>query len=120
MGRRPSKVNERMQDVPLGDIALCTVVEAELRYGAENSDYPARNLIAVEGFVARFVVIPFDRAAAKEYGRIRAALRKTGNMIGGNDLMIAATALARGLILITHNVAEFSRVPGLTVEDWEV
>ena len=91
-----------------------------MRFGAEKSDDPVRNLAALEEFVARFVVFPFDRAAAREYGRLRAHLHRSGDPIGGNDLMIASIALASGLILITHNVGEFSKVPDLVVEDWEV
>jgi tRNA(fMet)-specific endonuclease VapC len=63
--------------------------------------------------------LPFDDRAAEVYGRIRAHLTATGMAIGPNDLMIAAIALANGLTLVTHNTAEFSRVPGLTIEDWQ-
>ena len=61
----------------------------------------------------------FDRDAARIYGSLRADLERAGTMIGPNDLMIASIALAHGLTLVTHNAAEFARVPGLKVEDWE-
>lgn len=73
----------------------------------------------MDRFVARFVNLPFDPPAAKEYGRLRLALERAGTPIGPNDLMIASIALAHGLVLVTHNVPEFARVPGLRIEDWE-
>ena len=70
-------------------------------------------------FVERFVSLPFDDRAAEFYAETRAALEHRGTPIGANDLMIAAIALANGLVLVTHNVAEFSRVSKLRIEDWE-
>ncbi len=67
----------------------------------------------------RITVLPFDSLAARVYGALRAHLERSGTMIGPNDLMIASIAFARGLTLVSHNVAEFARVPGLVVEDWE-
>ena len=67
----------------------------------------------------RFVSLPFDDRGAEEYANIRAHLVAQGNTIGPNDLLIAATALANGLIVVTQNSTEFSRVPGLAIEDWE-
>jgi tRNA(fMet)-specific endonuclease VapC len=79
----------------------------------------ARTLTEVRAFCGRFASLPFDDDAADEYGKLRAHLASSGQMIGPNDLMIASIALARGLILVTHNVREFARVPGLVVEDWQ-
>ena len=67
----------------------------------------------------QFDSLPFDDRAAEEYGKLRANLAVQGSLIGPNDLMIAATSLANGLVLVTHNTAEFRRVPGLTLEDWQ-
>jgi tRNA(fMet)-specific endonuclease VapC len=67
-----------------------------------------------------YISLPFDDPAAEEYARVRAHLANQGTPIGPNDLIIAATALANQLTLVTHNTAEFSRVPGLTLEDWQV
>ena len=99
-------------------ICSSSIVLAELHYGAENSKRVVDNLEALERFAARLEsVLDFDALAAAEYGRIRAALRK--NPIGPLDTLIAAHARSRSLIVITANVAEFARVPGLSVETWE-
>jgi len=71
-------------------------------------------------FLAAFVSLPFDDRAADAYGRIRAALASAGTPIGPNDLLIASIAEANGVMLVTHNTSEFSRVPGLSLDDWEV
>ncbi|MRT32681.1 type II toxin-antitoxin system VapC family toxin, partial [Xylella fastidiosa subsp. multiplex] len=77
------------------------------------------NRALISGLRLQFSTMPFDEAAAEEYGRLRAHLSATGQLIGPNDMMIAAIALANRLILVTHNTAEFSRVPGLVLEDWQ-
>ena len=94
----------------------------ELIYGAEHSGplHRANNLQRVEQLRAQFSSIPFDDRAAEEYGRLRAHLATLGTPIGSNDLMIAAIALANGLTVVTHNTAEFSRVPALSLEDWQL
>lgn len=103
------------------DIVLCSVVLAELNYGAEYAApaHQAGNRLKVEQLQKQFVSYPFDDAAAEHYGRVRAHLSRLGTPIGPNDLMIAAIALAQGLTLVTHNTSEFIRVPGLMLEDWQ-
>lgn len=101
------------------DIVLCSVVLAELAYGAAKSLSPQRTLELQRVFVSRFRSLPFDDVAASVYGPIRAELERAGAMIGANDLLIAAIAMANGLIVVTHNVDEFRRIPGLAIEDWE-
>jgi len=94
----------------------------ELIYGAEHSE-PARraaNLALVTALRQQYVSLAFDDRAAEDYGQIRAHLARIGLPIGPNDLMIAAIARANGLTLATHNTAEFNRVPGLALEDWQV
>jgi tRNA(fMet)-specific endonuclease VapC len=100
------------------DVALCSVVKAELVYGARASGRVAANLRRLDGFFAPFVSHPFDDAAATAYGVVRAQLRREGQPIGGNDLMIAAIALARDVTLVTRNDREFRRVGGLRIEVW--
>lgn len=98
-------------------LCISAIVLAELHYGAENSQRIAENLLGLENFVARLsAVLDFDAAAAADFGRIKVALRQ--NPIGPLDALIAAHARSRDLIVITADVDEFRRVPGLIVEDW--
>ena len=101
------------------EICLCAVTKAELRFGAYNSARPAENIRLLQLFFEPFVSIPFDDMAADQYGRIRFDLARQGKLIGGNDLLIAAIALARDLMLVTANTREFGRVTGLRFENWE-
>lgn len=99
------------------ELCISSIVLAELHYGAENSSRIADNLVQIEQFVARLqAVLDFDVIAAADFGRIRALLRKAP--IGPLDTLIAAHARSRNLIIVTGNVGEFGRVPGLVVEDW--
>lgn len=111
----------RLQRETPASIVLCSVVIAELVYGAERSGTPYRagNLARVDGLRKQFGSLPFDDRAAEEAGRLRAHLFGVGTPIGPSDLMIAAIALVNGLALVTHNTSEFSRVPGLRLEDWQ-
>ena len=102
----------------VGGAVLCSVVRAELLFGAFRSQR-TQNLERTNAFLAGFQSLPFDDDAAYRHALIRAELTSAGQLIGPNDLLIAATALAHGAILVTHNTAEFSRVPGLLIEDWE-
>ena len=102
-----------------GDIVLCSVVKAELIFGALRSSKPADNLQKLSQFFSGFVTLPFDDSSARRYGEIRSALVRAGTPIGPNDLMIAAIALENGLTLVTHNVNEFRRVAGIRIEDWD-
>jgi tRNA(fMet)-specific endonuclease VapC len=112
---------QRLQREAPAAILMCSVVLGELYYGAERSgaSHQTANHALLAQLRQDFLSLPFDDPAAEVYGRIRAHLAGLGTMIGPNDLMIAAIALANGLILVTHNTAEFSRVPGLTIEDWQ-
>jgi tRNA(fMet)-specific endonuclease VapC len=110
----------RLAAVAAGDVVLCSVVVAELLFGALRSRDLAKNLADVRAFMARFRSLDFDASAAEEYAKVRADLAAKGTPIGPNDLMIAAIALAKSLTLITHNTIEFSRVVGLTLDDWQI
>lgn len=112
-------VRNRVDETPAGDIVLCSVVQAELWYGAKKSGRPAKNSARLVEFFAAFDSLPFDDAAARAYGGVRSILEKSGWPIGPNDLMIAAIALANEVVLVTNNVREFERVDGLAIEDWE-
>ncbi len=101
-----------------GQLCISAVTLMELIYGAEKSATPEKNLAVIEGFAARLEVMPFDNEAAAHTGMIRSELAKAGTPIGPYDQMIAGHARSRGLIVVTNNVREFERVPGLRVEDW--
>ena len=90
----------------------------ELIYGAEKSSNPERNLSEIEGFIARIDVVSYDDIAANHTGQIRAELARHGTPIGPYDQMIAGHARSQGLILVTNNLREFERVPGLRLENW--
>jgi tRNA(fMet)-specific endonuclease VapC len=114
-------VTQRLVQQPDDQIFLCSVVLAELTYGAFRSgaQYEAHNLALIANLQSVYTSLAFDDKAAKEYARIRAHLVGLGKSIGANDLLIAAIALANDLVLVTHNTGEFSRVPGLKFEDWQ-
>lgn len=110
----------RLESHHPSQIRLSSVVKAELTYGARKSARPAHNLRVLQDFFAPFRSLSFDDACSEQYGSIRAELERAGAPIGPYHMMIAATAIAHGLTLVTHNVAEFSRVAGLKWDDWEV
>jgi tRNA(fMet)-specific endonuclease VapC len=97
---------------------LCSIVKAELLYGAYKSQKVAANLEVLRKFFAQFHSVPFDDVAAEFYGTIRALLTKAGTPIGANDLLIASIARVNDLTILTRNPREFVRVPGLACETW--
>ncbi len=99
-------------------VAISSITLAELLHGAEKSDRIAANLAVIEDFVSRLEVLPYGMKAAQHYGQIRAELERSGQCIGLNDLHIAAHARSEGLILVTNNMREFSRVTALRLENW--
>lgn len=101
-----------------GQVCISTVTLMELIYGAEKSAAPGRNTRDVEAFAARLDVLDYDSEAAAHSGQLRSELAKAGTPIGPYDQMIAGHARSRGFILVTNNVREFARVPGLRVENW--
>lgn len=119
LNRSSPAVVERLQQSEPATVALCSVVQAELLYGARKSSRVSENLALLTRFFEPFRILPFDDLCADHYGLIRADLERTGSPIGPYDLMIAATARAHDLTLVTHNTAEFARVVGLGLEDWE-
>jgi tRNA(fMet)-specific endonuclease VapC len=102
----------------VGDVAMSSIVAHELFYGAFKSRRATRNVALVDAL--RFPIIEFDREDARKAGEIRALLAGKGLAIGPYDVLIAGQAVSRDLILVTHNTAEFQRIAGLRIEDWEV
>jgi len=111
-------IRVKLGGISHNEIKIPSVVTAELYYGAAKSTKRDFNLAWNHRFVSAYEIIPFDHAASQIYGDIRADLELRGQMIGWNDLMIAATVMAYDGILVTHNTDEFSRIPGLALEDW--
>ena len=101
-----------------GRMAISAITLSELYHGAEKSAKVAQNLAVVEEFSSLLDVLPYTAKAASHYGAIRTVLEKAGQPIGLNDLHIAAHARSEGLTLVTNNLGEFERVPGLLVENW--
>ena len=115
-GKNPN-VRQRLAAESAYEIALCSVVLGELIYGSLRSAHPTRNRAALERLIAPYTCLPFDDLAADQFAILRRHLESVGTPIGLYDLQIAAIALVNGCTLVTHNQQEFSRVPGLTLED---
>jgi len=120
LNHRDSTVTRKLSEINREDVALCSIVKAELYTGAHKSSRRDENLSVLRHFFSQFASFPFDDRAAEIYGRIRIQLAQGGKLIGPNDLLIAAIAIANDMVLVTHNTREFSRVVGLRIEDWEV
>jgi tRNA(fMet)-specific endonuclease VapC len=114
---RPPGLRQRFDELE-DQLGISTITLGELRYGAENSARRTQNLRTVEQFAGRLDVLPFSANAAAHYGQIRAALRRAGRPVGVHDMLIGAHARSEGLVLVTNNVREFERMPGLQVENW--
>ena len=114
------KVMHQMRSVSADTIVICSIVKAELFYGAMKSQRPEQTLAGHMRFFSQFKSLPFDDVAAMIFGKIRADLARKGTPIGPYDLQIAAIALANNLTLVTHNTDEFSRVATLQLTDWEI
>jgi tRNA(fMet)-specific endonuclease VapC len=100
------------------ELCISSVTLGELHYGAEKSARRAENLIAIEHFAARLEILPFGPKAAAHYGRLRAELERAGNPCGPHDMQIGGHARSEGLIVVTNNMREFRRMPGLRIENW--
>ncbi len=111
--RKPAHVLERLKNAIGKGVFLSSVSVAEMQYGVYNSSNIERNRIALTEFLAPFEILHFDDADAEAFGRLRADLKKKGTIIGAYDMLIAAQALARNLVLVTNNTGEFKRIAGL-------
>ncbi len=118
MKNRFPSLMERFMKVSPSELAVSAVTVFELEYGAAKSKWGTRTLENLPLFLSGFEIVPFDASDAAKAGQIRAFLESQGLPIGVYDLRIAAQGLARGYTVVTHNTGEFSRVPGLVLEDW--
>ncbi len=99
-------------------LSITAISVAELTHGAAKSARAEENLARLDILLAALVILPFDEAAARRFGALKASLERTGNRLADLDLQIASIALARDLPLITHNTRHFARIPGLQLDDW--
>lgn len=120
LNQRSQSIVNRLNSILDTDIAVCSIIKAELYLGAMKSQTPEQTMLKQRVFSERFHSYSFDDNCAVIYAKIRAILEQSGTPIGSNDVMIASIALAHGLILVTHNIREFKRVPDLKIDDWEV
>ncbi|MEO8392136.1 MAG: type II toxin-antitoxin system VapC family toxin [Chloroflexota bacterium] len=119
LNHRSQSIIDKMESTSPNEIFVCSIVKAEMYFGAKRSQNPAKTRAEQDAFLTLFQSLPFDDAAAEIYSDIRADLTAKGTPIGPNDFIIAAIALANDLILVTHNIREFSRIKALKLEDWE-
>ncbi len=110
-------VTQRLAELNTEEICTSIVVACEMRYGAARRDSSPLTE-RVEDLLASLPVLPFDTDADRHYADIRSALERAGQTIGGNNLLIPAPSRALGATLVTHNLREFERVPGLKLDDW--
>mgnify|MGYP006302265141 FL=1 len=115
---RSQAVRNKILSTPPLEIGIPSVVKAELIFGAFKSQRRAETLENVEDFLKPFEVVPFNDEATYAYAEIRSEIEKSGQLIGPNDTLIAAIARCHQAILVTNNQKEFTRVPGLLVENW--
>ena len=111
-------LSSKLLGMPTRSVKIPSMVAAELLYGAEKSARREYNLRIFKSFLSIYEPAPFDEHAAEYYSQIRAGLERSGGIIGGNDIVIAAIALASSGTLVTNNPSEFSRIDGLLIEDW--
>ena len=116
--RSPPQVYKRLRKLRIGEVGISAITFCELQFGVTNSSKPEENQLALTEFLAPLEVMDFPSAAAITFGEIRSRLKRAGTPIGSYDLLIAAHALEQGLILVTNNLKEFKRVPGLELENW--
>ena len=118
MKNKPEKVSKRMKEHNPDELCISTITLAELKHGVNKSASKEKNESILEDFLEVIEILPFDVSAAEEYGKICAHLQKQGTPIGTMDMLIAAHALSKSLTIVTNNVREFERVPGLVIENW--
>ena len=118
MKRSSEPVIKRLRAIPVTSVCISVITKSELLYGVEVSPRHMQDATALQAFLPHVEILEFPDDAAIHSAQIRADLKKRGQMIGANDLFIAAHARSLGLRLVTNNTAEFGRVKGLTVENW--
>ena len=118
MNERPQKIIDKFKSIEPGIIGISSITVSELQYGISKSKYKKQNIKRLEEFLIPFDILSYGEMASKFYGDIRLKLEKQGLIIDPLDLLIAAHALSRDLILVTNNEKEFKRIKSLKVENW--
>ena len=118
MNKRPKKIIQKFKQFEPGEIGISTITVSELQYGIAKSKHQEKNQLRLREFLAPLEILDYDEEAAEAYGDIRFQLEKRGRPIGPLDLLIAAQAASRGLILVTNNDKEFNRIKKVKVENW--
>lgn len=116
--KKPAEVFEKIKNLAIGDVGISSITLAELQYGIEKSSNSLKNREALEKFLTPIEIVDYGFEATVEYGIIRAELEKKGIPIGPLDTLIASHAKSLDVILVTNNVREFERIPGLKIENW--
>lgn len=116
--KKPAQVLKILQKKINDHIYVSAITIAELEHGAARSQFPERNKIALIEFLSVYQILPFDDRDAAEFGQIKSYLEKKGKIIGPMDLLIAAQAMSKNLILVTNNSREFERINRLKIENW--
>jgi tRNA(fMet)-specific endonuclease VapC len=117
MKRYPQELRDKFNALA-EQLCVSSITLGELHYGAEKSVRRVDNLTAIEHFVARLDVLPFAERAAAHYGQVRAELERAGTPSGPHDMQIGGHARSEGLIVVTNNMGEFTRMPGVRAENW--
>jgi len=115
---KPISVLERIKENSRFGIYISSLTIAELEYGIENSNRVEENRVSLIKFLSIFNILSFDDSDAIPYGKLKAKLKKEGNIIGPIDMLLAAQALSKDLILVTNNTKEFERIENLKLENW--
>jgi tRNA(fMet)-specific endonuclease VapC len=118
MNNRPPEVIRRFKDIEVGRVGVSSITVSELQYGVSKSKRQKENQQRLDEFLIPFEIVPYDEIASRYYGEIRAKLERQGTIIGPLDLLIAAQAMSREMVLITNNEREFTRIESLKVESW--
>jgi len=118
INQNPKQVVDHIKKLKVHQVKLSSISLAELEYGVSKSRNREKNRNALINFASAFDIVDFNDNDAEVYGLIRAELEQKGQVIGPYDMQIAAQAITRDLMLVTNNIAEFSRIPKLKIENW--
>ncbi len=116
--KKPPQVLKKFKTFKINDLGISSITLAELEFGVQLSAYPEQNQEALSQFIGPLEILPFDDRAAISYGKVRAYLQQRGLKIGAMDMLIAAQAKSLSIPLVTNNLKEFKRIPGLLLENW--